>query len=72
MGMGQKSVGVGSQGTSQGWKKILHWVEVPLVMGGQERSLLKHIQYCSQSICYKYCIYLNFQEKHGKGREKVG
>lgn len=44
VGMGQKSVVVSSQGTSQGWKKILHGVEIPLVMGGQECSLLKQIQ----------------------------
>lgn len=39
MGMGQEAVGVSSQGTSQGWKKILQWVEKPLALRGQERSL---------------------------------
>lgn len=40
MGMGQESVGGSSQGTSQGWKKILQRGEKPLALGGQECSLL--------------------------------
>lgn len=33
MGIGQRSVGASTQGTSQGWREILHRVEIPLGVG---------------------------------------
>lgn len=30
MGIGQRSVGASTQGTSQGWREILRQVEIPL------------------------------------------
>lgn len=71
MRMGKKkSVGVSSQGTSQGWKKILHWVDTR----GDGRTRMQLVgadKIVQPSISYKYCNYLDFQEQHNKGRETL-